>query len=658
MPDEMIICPHCGEENLPQATRCVHCGLDLEQLFTIEGIGETLAGMPDFLDDDQDSLPEVLRELRREEERMNAPEEPAAPPSRMEENRQDGNPSALSENQDAQDAEDKEDVPEWLERIRQRAQEEMDSSGEFVKKINTVDEIREADAQSQVDGEFVAWIARIRERTRRENMQNARQVEEPPEEEGVVPEWLQRVRDLQPKPEDEITQELPTEETLADENSDLQYWQSEWQDRDLTDEELEALKAQLEGKKEPTEPVEVSPVQRLPGAQEIAEPVPDLAPETNLPTDGQTSITMDAAPALPAEEEALSSPFETEPSQAAPEEETPQELPAEPILEGMGMGLGPLDLPEEPDDEPTPTGDVTPDLLLLRSQRERAELLRNLVGEEGRPLSLLKTQKPSKSGWARFVLAMLLLVALVATVIIAPPLPPSEAINPAPALAFQDALGKLSPGDQVLVVVDYQTATSVELEQLAVPVIQYLEEKKVIWTPLTTHPNGIWLSQQLFDHASIADPPEVIYLPGAKLGLLTLVLEDQPAGYSPLLSGESESLKDFTNILLLEDSGSDVQSWMEQVGPWLDGGEFLVLSSHQEAATLLPYYDSGQISGYLAGVGDARILQDELKQPDEDATPFRAYQVGLLVMVAVLLLGMISKAEKDSDSQHQKDRKP
>ena len=35
---EMITCPHCGKENLPQATRCVHCGEDLDEVFKIEGV--------------------------------------------------------------------------------------------------------------------------------------------------------------------------------------------------------------------------------------------------------------------------------------------------------------------------------------------------------------------------------------------------------------------------------------------------------------------------------------------------------------------------------------------------------------------------------------------------------------------------------------------
>ena len=48
---EVNLCPKCGKENLPMVTRCVHCGAEMESLFTI-------FGQPQEPDEDaEESLP-------------------------------------------------------------------------------------------------------------------------------------------------------------------------------------------------------------------------------------------------------------------------------------------------------------------------------------------------------------------------------------------------------------------------------------------------------------------------------------------------------------------------------------------------------------------------------------------------------------------------
>lgn len=687
MSDEMIICPHCGEENLPQATRCVHCGLPLEGLFQIEGLDEHSTESSTFQDDDRDDLPKILQDLRREEEKRNSPEEPdLAAPS---ENEVSGELLAnAAEGQTGEASEGNGEAPEWLQHIRQRAKEEQDASGDFVKKINAMDETLHANAQSQVDEEFGAWITRIRERTRRENIQPARLADESSEPEGSVPEWLQRVRDLQSPVEDETTKEVPAGK-VEDEPFDQAYRLSDWEKEDLTETELAEIKQKLTGGKEPTEPVETPPVAELPEIEPADEITPSIiVPEEALPTGQDISPVFEEheiageGEIFPSKEEAQINQTDgraenaksfadvgekqtVQPNAERGIAEPPssqaelQEEPLESILAGAGMAVEALDL-SVAEEKPVPTGDKEADLLLLRSQRERAKMLKTLIGEEGQPPPPLKTQRTAKSGWKRFSLAMLLLIALIATIIIAPDTAPGTARLSAPALAFQDHLEAMNPDDRVLAVIDYQAATSPELEQMAAPVLQKLEEDHIQWQPVTTQPNGLWLAQQLFEKAGLLDTPEVAYIPGGKLGLFALALgNENPEGmeiYPDLLSGQVNKLQDFTYVLLLSDSGYDVQGWMEQVAPWTEGTKFLVLSSNQEAATLLPYYDSGQIAGCLAGVQEARLLQSQTGTTLAGGTPIRAYEAGMLVMAVLLILGMISKAEMDSSAKPQKDQ--
>jgi len=131
---------------------------------------------------------------------------------------------------------------------------------------------------------------------------------------------------------------------------------------------------------------------------------------------------------------------------------------------------------------------IPPDLLLLRKQKERAEVLRNLIAEEGKTFPP-HTSKPTSKSWYRLVIGFILLAALIGTLIFVPAPPAGEGALPAPALALQENLEALAAGDKVLVVLDYQPATSFELEQMAVPTLQFLTERGVTLELLTTQPS-------------------------------------------------------------------------------------------------------------------------------------------------------------------------
>jgi hypothetical protein len=79
------------------------------------------------------------------------------------------------------------------------------------------------------------------------------------------------------------------------------------------------------------------------------------------------------------------------------------------------------------------------------------------------------------------------------------------------------------------------------------------------------------------------------------------------------------------------------------------------LASSQNEALLLPYYDAGQLAGFAAGTLQGRVLAQSLDQAPLTSAPSRAFQAGLLVMIAVILLGILSKAEADSSARHSKE---
>jgi hypothetical protein len=106
---------------------------------------------------------------------------------------------------------------------------------------------------------------------------------------------------------------------------------------------------------------------------------------------------------------------------------------------------------------------------------------------------------------------------------------------------------------------------------------------------------------------------------------------------------------DYSRILVISDSSLSIRDWMEQINPWLHAGTLLFIVPHQEAINLSVYYDSGQIGGYLAGMHDYSTLGKAAGQNETALTSYRAYQVGMLIMIMMLLLGTVLKADQDAD---------
>jgi len=604
----MILCPHCGKENLPVATRCVHCGEDLEDLFRIEGTDPD-AGLPE----EQDiSVSDLLQAFRQEDDSQAEKPRPVISIGKTPE------PAASEETQSVTPEGEDEQTPEWLARIRKRALQEEDAAGELSRKINAMEASRAEEHQGRVDEEFANWIARIRENARRENLLAAKPAEPSPESEEGVPEWLRKVRELQPEAEEEE----PLAEEPAPEEAELK-----------------------EGQNDAAEQVRA----------EEGEPNKETSPDENV---GES----ESAP-----EEALETEPEPEPvrehEEAAEEAQTPAETPEaeesaqapktpelEPVLEELGLAAASAAV--ELEEKPASSAELGADLLLLRRQKENAQILMNLIGEEGRGLPPAKTQRVSGRGWYRFILGVFLLLVLAAVLVFVPEAKPGQVENPAPAAALKEALGRLASGDKVLVVLEYQAADSAELEQITAPVLKALQTRGVEMQFLTTHPNGLWLADALMRKADIP-AHETGFLAGGKLGVLAAALN--PDGESALVPAGVEKLENYALILLLEDSQMDIQNWIEQAGPWLSADKIGVLASSQNAALLLPYYDAGQLAGFAAGTTEGRVLAQALDRTDLPSAPSRAFQAGLLVMIAVILLGVLSKVEADSGARRPKE---
>jgi len=670
---ELNLCPICGKENLPMATRCVHCGAEMESLFTISGQQPS----PDEQSDD--SLPDIMEEIRNDPSLKTPPEE--QPTSEV---------SSIDQFDEA--VLNSEELPDWLAKVRERAQGEEDAIGDLASGTIAMDAARSEEASAGVEGEFNAWINRIREKSQQENSVRARQLPNEPEEPDQVPEWLQRIRALRPRPEEEITHEVNTSPTYADELP------REWTDEALEELRRQALAEDYEQETEPLpaaravaeeeipevsaadEPNEIAqeePKQiedefhNIPDDEdEILEPPPaedlTLSPEDEVETIIDEAAeeelatgyaeALEKAPELQLEETLEESgqdvPLQDdsqseeglveEPASEPEASETPEQSEPESVPGEDEAKLGDEKQAEEAEDieEPADSGAVPPDLLLLRDHQDRASLLASLIEQEGRVTAGKRAIRMPSGRGGRLAVALLLLIGLIVSILIGPTAIPTDAPKSLPALALSDQIKTLAENDRVLVVLDYQAATSRELEALAAPLLKQLHTQGIQFAFLTSQPSGLFLAQSLLVEAGLPEDTLVEYLPGSYLNLISHAINPAVSTNEDYLT-QVEDLRSFKLVLLVSDSSDNIRGWLEQIAPWIETLNFAAVTTQMEAPVLSPYFDSGQLVGYAAGIDDGNIGA-------QTTFSYRAYRVGLLLMLVMLLLGMISKGEADA----------
>ncbi len=617
MTNEFIICSHCGEENLPSATRCLYCGLPLEEAFSVEGI-KSEPDSSEQQDNSSEDISSIFYDLHQEKSEQLGPHYVQADPlsNSVEQPPKD-------EEQKANTAENAQ-IPEWLEKIRHRAKLEADASGEFIKKVSARDESLDKEQPDNVDDEFDSWMEQIREQARRDAALNQKpeQEAESTEDEDGVPKWLKKLRELEKASQNETEEEETPQETA----NNLPGWIEET----ISDDEYEEL-SRIDAAtiaKDSTQPVDVT-------ESEITEEKPSL--KVDIKENGG-EVTDD--------EKRASTSSLNEHSQINAENITEDNQPLN-IVEDL--------LPPDPF------------MLLQREQRESMEVLKNLISTEGKASLFQKSAKKPKTKPFRLVLALILLIMTIFPFINNDQPITVQGNMHASSLAFLESLDDLRQGSNVLLVIDYQPSTSAEMELLAKPVFQHLTSKEVLIFPITTFPEGLWLAERFSqikttDGAQTVNLGTINFLPGGRLGTLNYVIEDiNPAKHGIVKSFQLagiNNLTDFDRIIVFVDSLQSARNWLEQVKPYIGEIPLLMVSSNQEVAVLASYYDSGQLAGLLYGYHDAGVYSSKLGDNSTSGDFWRSYQSGLLVMAILLVIGFIFRLESEPEPETERETKP
>ena len=199
--EDYIICPHCGKENLIQASRCIHCKEHLDVIPT--SAAEMAAN--------EEDITEMLSAMDEEEYSSEASAPMDNPGSLM--------PESSKPQSAKSDESSEEEVPGWLAHVRQRAQTEGDAQGLY-NRNSTPSAGQKTPNRESLDQPFNSWVGRVHAD---QASGEAPKVEAQDAKADEMPVWLKRVRDLQLQPDENAVQK-PT---------GVEAWKQEWSEEDL-----------------------------------------------------------------------------------------------------------------------------------------------------------------------------------------------------------------------------------------------------------------------------------------------------------------------------------------------------------------------------------------------------------------------------------------
>lgn len=282
-------------------------------------------------------------------------------------------------------------------------------------------------------------------------------------------------------------------------------------------------------------------------------------------------------------------------------------------------------------------------------EQQRANILRNIIGEETQDSEAKPVRKPRFSlAWDRLLIALLALV-LVALPFIPGILPPGLFVEPArqgapsqlQAATFANLIEGLPADSPVVVAFDYDPASTGELNPGASALVTHLMKRGIGMTTVSTYPAGVGVGQGLLDPAlkeAAAEVklkyPDAVFIPGGAVGLRRLVT-------APETFFNNVSL-----IVVITGSAESAQAWIEQVQAPTGRKMALIISAAAEPL-LRPYTqgDTPQLAAWVSGLSGGMAYQEKVGgQAARGPTPARqwdAYALGLNGASLMLLAGSV-----------------
>jgi hypothetical protein len=307
-------------------------------------------------------------------------------------------------------------------------------------------------------------------------------------------------------------------------------------------------------------------------------------------------------------------------------------------------------------------------LQVTEAHQAHLALLDELLAAEGKP----RPVQPFVAIKSQIALRWIIAVGLIAAVLLGlwfkdtqmVALP--DAALPPEITNLRGSIEALPPNAPVLVAVDYEAGAAAEMEYLAVPVVQNLEQKEAFLTFASTTLNGPFLSQRLLQavdaqsQITYTNYTLLGYLPGGTSGLLNFALSPRQALAGALdgrgwnvepLKSDVYLVSDFALVVVMTDSADTARMWIEQLRPRLDADTpLLMVLSAQAEPMVRPYFQQSfdpnatfdanqvQVAGYVAGIAGAAAYQSRVN-PQVIFKAWDGVAWASLVSIIVIALG-------------------
>ncbi len=287
-----------------------------------------------------------------------------------------------------------------------------------------------------------------------------------------------------------------------------------------------------------------------------------------------------------------------------------------------------------------------PELSVTREEQAQADQLAATIVDE-RASRPARQSKRSPLNWlVRLVLGILLIIALSYSLFTG-----GSAALPKGLLQPQnEALiywAKEVPAEaSLLLVFDYSAGYASEITLAARPILNEAIKQGSSVVVVSSTPSGALLAKRLFgelDADAVYTVTDYGYFPVAAYGAYGMGVQHHSGGSLINLPETGKMLPsvEFDGVLILSDSFEGAQVWIEQLSTIMPKIPLNLLVTAKAGPMLLPYWESGQVNGMVSGLSEAAELERSLSDGEAAIRRWQAYQTGLLILIAVLVIGAI-----------------
>lgn len=309
-------------------------------------------------------------------------------------------------------------------------------------------------------------------------------------------------------------------------------------------------------------------------------------------------------------------------------------------------------------------------LLVSDEQLKSAEIISTLLDKMSDSAKLSSPGDIKVNRWIKPAISLILMLAILIPLLSGNRANAEPSEMTGPGMQAYSAVQNLADDSPVLLAFDFEPAYSGELSYGGKAMLQQLLQKNVRLVFVSTNAAGPVLAETFLQETLNSLTPEwtteavvnfqmrnvanLGYLAGGTASLQEFVRNPQQAtrfGLKAAMDGVStwslpalnnlDSVDDYALVVVLTDSSETGRAWVEQVQPHLNGHPLIMVSSSVAAPMLMPYVESGQIDGLVAGMTGGYKYQAKVGQGNYHGNADAALKAASLVVILFLSAGLI-----------------